>query len=128
MNRRLAISAPLARARHPSGAGLNIIDPAALVLQVSNQNRHPHVFTFAATQDVKNVRMAVLNRDWGTNARDLVARFQGSAYFSEVLHLKSEAEVARAIDSRSVLLVVATFAGKSFLPAKWPPAKRRPCS
>lgn len=64
------------------------------------------VFTFAATQEVKNVRIAVLNLDGGTAARDLSARFEGSTNFSEVRFLGSEREIAPALDSRSVLLVV----------------------
>ncbi len=64
------------------------------------------VFAYAATQEVKDVRIAVLNQDMGTYARDLVARFEGSTNFRAVDHLRSDAEIARAIDSRSVLLVV----------------------
>jgi ABC-2 type transport system permease protein len=64
------------------------------------------VFSFAATQEVKNVRIAILNRDWGTSGRDLVALFQGSPNFSEITFLDSEDQIAPAIDSRSVLMVV----------------------
>jgi ABC-2 type transport system permease protein len=64
------------------------------------------VFAYAATQEVKNVRVAVLNQDVGTCARDLVARFEGSPNFRAVVHLRGEADVARAIDAREVLLVV----------------------
>src|SRR5262245_33152122 len=64
------------------------------------------VFAFAATQEVKNVRMAVLNKDYGTAARDLVARFEGSPNFAEVRHLRGEADIAPAVDSRGVLMVV----------------------
>jgi ABC-2 type transport system permease protein len=64
------------------------------------------IFTFAATQEVKRVRMAVLNRDWGTSARDLVARFEGSPTFTEIHFLRDEAEMRQAIDSGSVLMVV----------------------
>jgi ABC-2 type transport system permease protein len=64
------------------------------------------IFAYAATQEVKNVRVAVLNQDLGVYARDLVARFEGSPNFSSVVHLQSDAEIARAIDSRSALLVV----------------------
>ena len=38
--------------------------------------------------------------------RDLVARFEGSPNFREVVHLGTEADIAPAIDSRSVLMVV----------------------
>jgi ABC-2 type transport system permease protein len=64
------------------------------------------VFAHAATQEVKNVRIAVLNEDNGTYARDLVARFEGSPNFREVRHLRAAPDVAGAIDSRSVLMVV----------------------
>lgn len=64
------------------------------------------VFAFAATQEVTNVRIGVLNKDLGIAARDLVARFQGSPNFSKVLFLRSEAELAQAIDSRDALLVL----------------------
>jgi ABC-2 type transport system permease protein len=42
----------------------------------------------------------------GINGRDLVARFEGSPNFRAVRHLAAEEEIAWAIDSRSVLLVV----------------------
>jgi ABC-2 type transport system permease protein len=64
------------------------------------------LFAYAATQEVKNVRIAVLNQDVGTYARDLVARFEGSPNFRAVIHLRSEADVARVIDARTVLMVV----------------------
>jgi ABC-2 type transport system permease protein len=64
------------------------------------------IFAYAATQEVKNVSIAVLNEDRGTYARDLVARFEGSPNFHEVRHLSAEPDIAPAIDSRSVLLVV----------------------
>jgi ABC-2 type transport system permease protein len=64
------------------------------------------LFAYAATQEVKNVTIAVLNQDRGTLARDLVARFEVSPNFRAVVHLRAVPDIARAIDSRSVLLVV----------------------
>jgi ABC-2 type transport system permease protein len=64
------------------------------------------IFAHAATQEVKNVAIAVYNQDMGTCGRDLVARFEGSPNFREVRHLSSVPEIARVIDSRSVLMVV----------------------
>jgi ABC-2 type transport system permease protein len=64
------------------------------------------LFTFAATEDVTNVHMAVVNEDYGTAARDLVARFEGSPNFAEVRRLRGEADIAGAIDSRSVVMVL----------------------
>jgi ABC-2 type transport system permease protein len=64
------------------------------------------IFTFAATQEVKNVHIAVLNNDYGTASRDLIARLEGSPTFTSVRHLEHESQIAQAIDSRSVLMVV----------------------
>jgi ABC-2 type transport system permease protein len=64
------------------------------------------IFAYAATQEVKNVAIAVLNLDRGTYGRDLVARFEGSPSFRAVRHLHAEQDIATAIDSRNVILVV----------------------
>src|SRR5262245_20270239 len=64
------------------------------------------IFSFAATQEVKNVPVAVRNKDAGVYARDLVARLEGSPNFSRVVHLASDADIAPALDSRRVLMVV----------------------
>ncbi len=36
------------------------------------------IFSFAVTQEVRNVDIAVLNQDLGVDSRDLVARFAAS--------------------------------------------------
>jgi ABC-2 type transport system permease protein len=64
------------------------------------------IFPLAATQEVKNIRMAVLNKDWGKPSRDLIARFEGAPYFLSVQYLESESEVERAIDGREAMLVL----------------------
>jgi ABC-2 type transport system permease protein len=64
------------------------------------------IFAYAATQEVKNVNVGVLNLDSGTYARDLAARFEGSPNVRKVVHLGAVSDIARAIDSRSVLMVV----------------------
>jgi ABC-2 type transport system permease protein len=93
---RLIIKELLAALRDRRGRYILIVPPLVELL----------IFSFAATQEVKNVHMAVLNEDYGTIARDLIARFEGSPNFSEVRHLRGEADIAPAIDSRSVLMVL----------------------
>lgn len=92
----LLVKELLAALRDPKGRYILIVPPLVQLL----------IFSFAATQEVKNVHMAVLNEDYGTVARDLIARFEGSPYFTEVRHLPGEADIAPAIDSRSVLMVL----------------------
>lgn len=92
----LIIKELLAALRDRRGRYILIVPPLVQLL----------VFSFAATQEVKNVRMAVLNEDYGTVARDLIARFEGAPHFSEVRHLRGQADIAPALDSRSVLMVL----------------------
>jgi ABC-2 type transport system permease protein len=92
----LIVKELLAALRDPRGRYILIVPPLIQLL----------IFSFAATQEVKNIRMAVFNEDYGTVARDLIERFEGSRYFSEVRQLHGEAEIAPAIDSRSTLMVL----------------------
>ena len=94
--RSLIVKELLAVLRDPRGRYILIVPP---IIQMV-------VFSVAATQEVKNVRVAVLNEDYGTAGRDLIARFEGSTNFSQIHYLRGEADIAPAIDSRSVLMVV----------------------
>ena len=75
--RSLFVKELLAVWRDPKGRFVLLVPPVIQML----------IFSYAATQEVKNVRIAVLNQDMGTAARDLVARFEGSPNFREVIHL-----------------------------------------
>lgn len=94
--RSLIIKELLAVLRDPRGRRVLIMPTIVQML----------IFPSAATQEVKNIRMAVLNEDWGKPSRDLIARFEGTPYFLSVDYLASEAEAARAIDSGAAMLVL----------------------
>lgn len=64
------------------------------------------IFAFAATLEVKNVAMAVLDQDRGRWAHELVQRFAGSPTFREIQYLESLAEIRSVIDTQAVILVV----------------------
>lgn len=81
-------------------------DPRSRFLLIGPPIMELLIFTYAATLDVTNARIAVLNEDYGTEARDLVARFEGSPTFAEVLRLRGEADMAQVIDSGRVLMVL----------------------
>jgi ABC-2 type transport system permease protein len=93
---RLIIKELLAALRDPRARYILILPPVVQLL----------VFSFAATQEVRNVRLGVRNDDYGTAARDLVARFEGSANFTATHYLRSDADIAPAVDSRRVLMVL----------------------
>ncbi len=94
--RSLIVKELLAVWRDPKGRFVLLVPPVIQML----------IFSYAATQEVKDVRIAVLNQDMGIYARDLVARFEGSTNFRQVIHLHADREISRVIDSRSVLMVV----------------------
>lgn len=64
------------------------------------------IFTFAATLDVKNVHIAVLNRDNGKQSIELIQRFRGSPTFSRVITLSAIEEIAPVIDRQKAVMVL----------------------
>lgn len=64
------------------------------------------IFTPAATLDVKNVPIGILNRDNGEQAFELVQRFHGSRFFNRIVYLKSVEEIEPFIDEQKGVMVV----------------------
>ncbi len=64
------------------------------------------IFTFAATLDVKNVTMGVLNLDNGEQGFELVQRFKGSPTFKHIKYLESEKEIPHFMDTQQGLMVL----------------------
>ena len=64
------------------------------------------VFSFTGTQDVKDIRLAVLNEDYGQPAAELVQRLSASPNFSEVYFVQSPQQLRELIDAQRVMLNV----------------------
>jgi len=64
------------------------------------------VFSFAATLEVRNVSVGVLNQDRGAAAVELVERLAGSPEFSHLVVLDNVDAMRPALDAKQVLLVV----------------------
>ncbi len=64
------------------------------------------VFAFAATLDVKNASIAILNKDDGKLSSELIERFKGSPTFSHIRYLKNVSEIKDVIDNQKVSMVV----------------------
>lgn len=64
------------------------------------------IFSFAATLDVKNVPIGILNLDNGEKGIELVQRFIGSPFFSKIVFLKGVEEIQPFIDTTQGLMVV----------------------
>lgn len=92
----LIVKELLAILRDPRGRMVLIVPP---LLQLV-------VFSFAATLDVENVRMAVLNQDPGKWSHELVQRFVGAPTFREIRFLDGVAEIRPVIDRQEALVVL----------------------
>jgi ABC-2 type transport system permease protein len=64
------------------------------------------IFTFAATLDVKNVPIGILNRDNGRQGFELVQRFRGAPTFTRIFFLYSVEEITPFIDRQKGVMVV----------------------
>lgn len=64
------------------------------------------IFTFAATLDVKDVSIGILNRDTGRYGYELVQRFRGSPTFSHIAMLEGMEHVSPFIDNQKGMMVV----------------------
>jgi ABC-2 type transport system permease protein len=64
------------------------------------------LFAYAATLEVRNVPVGVVNEDWGAAADQLVNRFERTSAFSEIRTYRSIGEAQRAIDRQEVIVVV----------------------
>ena len=101
----LFIKEILANWRERSNRYLLIFSPIIQVL----------VFSFATTQEVRNVPLAIFDQDQTAATRELISRFEGSPQFSRVIRLGSDAEIAEIIDARiapAVLYIRSDFSRK----------------
>lgn len=64
------------------------------------------IFTYAATLDVKNVPIGILNRDNGAQGFELVQRFHGAPIFSHIIYLKGVEEIVPFVDNQKGVMVI----------------------
>jgi len=64
------------------------------------------VFSFAATQEARNLSLAVLNQDRGQAALHLQERFVAARTFSRVVYLHHPAEVVTVIENQQAIAVL----------------------
>ena len=64
------------------------------------------IFAFAATLDVTNISMAVLNEDYGKLSYELVQRFKGFPYVKNITYLDHESQIKDVIENQKALVVL----------------------
>jgi len=70
------------------------------------------LYGYALSFDIRNVRLAVQDRDRSTESRELVSAFVNSGYFALVGYEDSDAALARLVDEgkvRAILSIPANF-------------------
>ena len=92
-------------------------DPRNRVALIAPPLLQLFLFSFTATQDVKDIRLAILNQDYGQAAFELVQRLSASPNFTHVYFVRSPDELRELIDDQRVLLAVrmpADFSGRLY--------------
>ena len=81
-------------------------DPKARALLIGPPIAQIFIFSFAITQEVKNVTLAVYNQDVGKEGTVLIQRFQHSPTFTKILHLSHREEINPTIDNQVAMAVL----------------------
>jgi ABC-2 type transport system permease protein len=81
-------------------------DPKARIALVLPPIVQLFLFAFAATLEVSNVPVGVLNQDWGVASEQLISRFERASAFSEIRRYASLKDAQAAIDRQDVMVVV----------------------
>ena len=81
-------------------------DPRGRMVLIAPPLIQLFIFTFAATLEVRNVDIAIVNLDQGRWGRELVARIDAAPTFDEVIVLRNVGEIRSVIDRRRVLAAI----------------------
>jgi len=81
-------------------------DPKARLILVGPPLVQLLVFSYAATLDVTNIDLVVLDRDAGAASRELVQRLEGAPDFRRVVPVESETALAAAIDRQEAIAAI----------------------
>ncbi len=85
---------------------LNLRDPQSRVLLFLPVLLQLTLFPFAATLEVKNATLAILNHDLGGSGRELVQRLAAARAFPHLLMVTSQAELTRVVDEQRALVAL----------------------
>jgi ABC-2 type transport system permease protein len=79
-------------------------DPRSRVALIVPPILQLFVFSFAATLEVDNVKIAVVNEDAGSASYELLARVRGAGFVADIDFVDSDAALATLLDRRQVLI------------------------
>lgn len=64
------------------------------------------IFANAATLEVKNVSVGILNRDSGAQSFELINRFKGSTYFTKMYYLENIQQMRHDLDNQKAMMAI----------------------
>lgn len=64
------------------------------------------IFAFAATLDVTNISMGILNEDYGKLSYELINRFKGFSYVKKIIFLDHQSQIKEVIDNQKAMMVL----------------------
>lgn len=77
-------------------------DPKSRMLIVIPPILQLFIFAHAATMEIKNIHMAVLDKSQTLQSRELISRFEHSRWFKQVIYVQNENQLAEMIKLRKV--------------------------
>lgn len=81
-------------------------DPRSRIILIGPPLMQMLIFSYAATLDVTNVDIGILNRDSGRWSGELVQRLDGAPTFRSIAPMSNLEETREAIDNRQVIAVL----------------------
>jgi ABC-2 type transport system permease protein len=81
-------------------------DPRNRVALIAPPLLQLFLFSFTGTQEVKNIRLGILNQDYGKAGSELTERLAGSPNFTNVYFVRSPDQLRELIDEQRVILGV----------------------
>jgi ABC-2 type transport system permease protein len=81
-------------------------DPRSRFVLIGPPMLQLFIFSFAATLDVTNVSIAVLNEDGGRWSQELIQRVQGAGFVGELTVVATPAELSNRIDQRRAIAAI----------------------
>ena len=81
-------------------------DPRSRMLIVVPPILQLFIFSHAATMEIRNIDMAVLDKSNTLESRELISEFQHSKWFSKVIPAQNENQVANMIKTRKVQMAL----------------------
>lgn len=81
-------------------------DPKGRIVLIAPPLLQLLIFSFAATMEIKNISIGILNQDSGKHGYEVIQRFIGSPTFSKVFFIQKQSDIKPIIDNQEAMVVM----------------------